>query len=129
MFVQVTCVPALILSEFGLNEPLPTDMLALPVGSQLGKGVGLAEGEGLALGDGVALGDGLAVGEGVALGDGLAVGEGVGVMPAIDEGLRVGWAVITCACNVPKHKKATAQKRRESRALFIRLGLRGKGLL
>ena len=69
MFVQVTRVPALMFSVLGLNAPPLIVMLALPVGLQNGRGVGV----GLALGEGLALGDGLAFGVGLALGEGLGV--------------------------------------------------------
>lgn len=60
VLLQVTRVPALMLSELGLNELPLIDMLAVPVGLQFGSGVGLALGEGL--GEGLALGDGLGLG-------------------------------------------------------------------
>ena len=41
-------------------------MLAVPIGLQLGEGLGL--GDGLTLGDGLGLGDGLTLGEGLGLG-------------------------------------------------------------
>jgi hypothetical protein len=40
-----------MVSELGLKEPLPTDMLALAMGLQLGSGLGL--GEALGLGEGL----------------------------------------------------------------------------
>lgn len=62
VLVQVTCVPALMVNEVGLNEPPPPAifMVAVPVGLQLGSGVGL--GEGLRPGEGLAPGEGLGLG-------------------------------------------------------------------
>jgi hypothetical protein len=73
--VQVTRVAGLIVNEVGLNEPPPPaiDILAIPMGLQLGWGLGL--GEGLVPGEGLGLGDGLVPGDGL----GLALGEGLGL--------------------------------------------------
>jgi hypothetical protein len=125
--VQVTRVVALIVSEFGLNGPPPPAivMVAKPVGTQLGWGLGdgLMPGEGL--GDGLMPGDGLGLmpgeglglipGEGLGLipgdglglvpGDGLGLipGEGLGLIPG--EGLGLGpWASVMVA---PALKKST----------------------
>jgi hypothetical protein len=66
--VHVTWVPAVMLSEVGLNGPPPPliVMLAVPIGLQAGVGLGL--GEGLAVGEGLGLGDAVGLGEGVGLG-------------------------------------------------------------
>jgi hypothetical protein len=78
IFVQVTRVPALMVSRLGLKGPPPPLMatLEMAVGSQLGRGLGL--GEGLALGDGLGLGEGLPLGEGLTVGRGVVLGEGLG---------------------------------------------------
>jgi hypothetical protein len=80
IFVQVTRVPALIVSRLGLKGPPPPLIatLEMAVGSQVGRGLGL--GEGLALGDGLGLGlgEGLPLGEGLAVGRGVVLGEGLG---------------------------------------------------
>jgi hypothetical protein len=56
-FVQVTRVAALTVSENGLKEPPPPEIvtLASAIGLQAGEGLGLGEalGEGLGLGEGV----------------------------------------------------------------------------
>jgi hypothetical protein len=94
--VQVTRVVALMVSEEGLNEPPPPaiDMLAVPVGTQLGCGLGegleLGPGEGLGLGEipGEGLGLGEIPGEGLGLGEALGLGDGLGLGP---------WASVTFA--------------------------------
>lgn len=98
---------ALMVSEVGLNEPPPPeiDMLAVPVGTQLGCGLGegleLGPGEGLGLGeelgpgDGLGLGEILGPGEGLGLGDALGAGDGLGLGP---------WASVTLA---PAPRKST----------------------
>jgi hypothetical protein len=70
-----------MVSEFGLNEPPPPaiDMLALPVGMQLGWGLGL--GDELGPGEGLGLADGFGLGEGLGLADGFGLGEGLGLGP------------------------------------------------
>jgi hypothetical protein len=83
--VQVTRVLALMVSEPGLKEPPPPAMfmLAVPVATQLGCGLGLGEVPGL--GDGLGLGEVPGLGEGLGLGEvpglGLALGEGLGLGP------------------------------------------------
>ena len=91
VLVQVTRVAALMVRELGLKEPPPPAMfmLAVPVGTQLGiglgdglgevPGLGLGDGEELGPGEGLGLGDALGPGDG--LGDGLALGDGLGLVP------------------------------------------------
>lgn len=80
VFVQVTCVAALMVSTLGLKGPKPPLIAtpAVPVGLQTGCGLGLGEkpglGEGLGLGDKPGLGEALGLGE--TLGLGLAEGAG-----------------------------------------------------
>jgi hypothetical protein len=93
VLVQVTRVAGLMVSELGLKEPPPPamDILAVPIGLQLGIGLGdgLVPGDGLGLGEGLVPGDGLGdglvpgegLGEGLVPGDGLALGEGLGLTP------------------------------------------------
>ena len=77
-----------MVSEFGLNEPPPPKivMLAVPIGLQLGCGLGL--GEELGPGDGLGLGEILGPGEGLGLGEILGPGDGLGLGP---------WASVTFA--------------------------------
>jgi hypothetical protein len=85
VLVHVTRVLALIVSELGLNRPPPPaiDMLAVPVGMQLGCGLGLGDVPGLGLGDvpGLGLGDVPGLGLGDVPGDGLTPGDGLGLVP------------------------------------------------
>jgi hypothetical protein len=105
VLVQVTSVLGVIVSEDGLNEPPPPaiDMLAVPVGTQVGWGLGL--GEGLVPGEGLGLGDGLVPGEGLGLGEGLVPGEGLGLGDGLvpGEGLGLGlWASVAVAPTLRK---------------------------
>jgi hypothetical protein len=95
VLVHVTRVLALMVSEVGLKEPPPPAMvmLAVPVGTQLGCGLGLGDVPGLGLGDvpGLGLGDVPGLGLGDVPGLGLALGEGLGLVP---------WACATVAPTV-----------------------------
>jgi hypothetical protein len=90
-----------MVSEDGLNEPPPPaiDMLAVPVGTQLGCG----------LGEGLGLGEELGPGEGLGLGDALGPGDGLGDGLALGEGLGLGlWASVAVA---PTLRKMTPRVR------------------
>jgi hypothetical protein len=101
--VQVTRVLALMVSEAGLKEPPPPAMvmLAVPVGTQLGCGLGEGLGEVPGLGEGLGLGEVPGLGEG--LGDVLGPGEGLGDGLALGEGLGLGpWASVAVAPTLRK---------------------------
>lgn len=84
MLVQVTRVPALIVSRLGLNGPPPPVIatLEIEVASQVGCGLGLGDtpgvGEALGLGETPGVGDALGLGDVPGVGNGLGLGDGFG---------------------------------------------------